>query len=86
MILVFGILSLVLGCLVGLVFGILAWTMGNKDLQEIRAGRMDPEGESNTNIGRILGMVATILHSLGVVACCIYFVIMMAVGAAGGHR
>ena len=36
--------------------------MGNNDMQAIRAGRMDPEGESNTNIGRILGMVGTILH------------------------
>ncbi len=53
MILAFGILSLFV-----FVFGPLAWIMGNADLMEMRAGRMDPSGESQTNTGRIIGMVS----------------------------
>ncbi|MBC8868000.1 MAG: DUF4190 domain-containing protein [Planctomycetes bacterium] len=57
LILVFGILGLtVCG-----IFGPVAWIMGNADMKEIRAGRMDPSGEQMTNIGRILGMVGSIL-------------------------
>src|SRR5262245_53845376 len=41
MILIFGILGLAF-CM---IFGVVAWIMGNNDLKEIRAGRMDPEGE-----------------------------------------
>ena len=68
LILILGILAFVTGF--GFVFGPIAWIMGNNDLKEIRAGRMDPEGESLTNIGRILGMVATILTIVAVVLVC----------------
>jgi predicted Zn finger-like uncharacterized protein len=72
MILVLGILALT-G--LGILTGIPAWIMGNADMAKIRAGTMDPEGESNTNIGRILGMVSTIIFLLTVVpmffCCCL---------------
>jgi hypothetical protein len=59
-----GVLILVLGIL-GLTAcafcAPFAWYMGNNDLKEIRAGRMDPEGEQMTNIGRILGMIGSAL-------------------------
>jgi hypothetical protein len=64
LILVLGILSLV-AC--GLL-GPFAWVMGNNDLTEMRAGRMDPEGEGMTNAGRICGIISTIL--MVVFACC----------------
>ena len=54
-ILVFGILGLVLCQL----FGIAAWVMGNEDLKEMNAGRMDSSGRDLTKAGRICGMVAT---------------------------
>jgi predicted Zn finger-like uncharacterized protein len=57
-VLTFGILSLVCGCL-SIIFGPTAWVMGNNDLHEIRAGRMDPQGEGLTQAGRICGMVGT---------------------------
>ncbi len=57
-IMVLGILSLAVA---GIILGPIAWIMGNNDMKEIRAGRMDPEGESNTNTGRICGMIATLL-------------------------
>ena len=83
---VFGILGLVLA---PLIFGPIAWIMGNNDMKEIQAGRMDPEGESTTNIGRILGMVSTILGIIGILIGCVFFVLwLMAVfalfGAAAG--
>jgi hypothetical protein len=63
MILVFGILSLVV---FPIVFGPIAWIMGNNDLAAIRAGRMDPEGEGLTNAGRVCGIIGTILAILQV--------------------
>jgi hypothetical protein len=69
-----GTLILVLGILSVVGFGILtgipAWIMGNSDLKQMRAGIMDPEGESNTNIGRILGMVMTIITLISFVPGC----------------
>jgi hypothetical protein len=95
LILIFGILGLVLflSTGIGFVLGIIAWIMGNNDLREIQAGRMDPEGEGMTQIGRILGMVTTILGIISLVVGCIFFVIwlifvvgMIGIAAgAGGH-
>ncbi len=85
-----GTLILVLGIL-GLLFcgiftGIPAWIMGNNDLKEIRAGRMDPEGESLTNVGRILGMVTCILSIVSLCIGGVIFVIAMMGAAAGGRH
>jgi hypothetical protein len=49
--------------------------MGNKDLNEIRSGRMDPSGEGTTQAGRICGMIATILAVLGIVIAVIFLVL-----------
>jgi predicted Zn finger-like uncharacterized protein len=71
--------------LAGLVCGIIAWVMGSNDLAEMRAGRMDREGESQTNAGRICGMIAVILHIVIVVllgSCCF----LGALGGAGHRR
>ena len=77
LILVFGILSVVGVCM---PLGIFAWIMGNADLKEMAAGQMDPSGRDTTNIGRILGIIGTVLLVLGI----IFGVIMMIVafGAA----
>jgi hypothetical protein len=61
-ILVLGILGLVVCC----VLGIVAWVMGNNDLSEMRAGRMDPSGRGLTNAGRICGIVSVCLSVAGV--------------------
>jgi predicted Zn finger-like uncharacterized protein len=74
-ILVLGILAIVTG--LHLVLGPIAWVMGNNDLKEIHAGRMDPEGEGTTNIGRILGMVATFIGIAAIVIACIIGVIWL---------
>jgi hypothetical protein len=67
-----GTLIIVLGALSVVAcgpFGPVAWIMGNADLKEIRAGRMDPDGESLTNTGKVLGIIGTILFVLGCVGC-----------------
>ena len=71
-VLTMGILGLVLSFfqvvpVAGLVLAIMAWSMGSTDLAEMRAGRMDPEGEGQTNAGRVCGIVAVVLHILVIV-------------------
>ncbi len=85
-ILVLGILSLV----VCGIMGPIAWVMGNTDLREMAAGRMDRSGEGATQAGRICGMIATILMIVGlvfsIVIFCLYFAVFAALigGAAAG--
>lgn len=64
-----------------IVLGPIAWIMGNNDLREIRAGRMDPAGEGNTNAGRICGMISTIIAACIMLLYCVIFVIAMAMPA-----
>jgi hypothetical protein len=73
LILVFGILGLVIyPCLT--ILAPVAWIMGNADIKEIRAGRMDPEGEGTTQAGRILGIIGSVVLMLSIagilMACC----------------
>ncbi len=71
-ILIMGILGLAL-CQ---VLGPFAWSMGNKALREIDASNGQLGGRDMANVGRILGMVATIILGVGVV----FFVFFVAVG------
>ena len=72
-----GVLILVLG-IVGLVacpiVGVAAWIMGKGDLRAIDEHRMDPEGRQLTQVGMILGIVATILLALQLVLLVVYVV------------
>ncbi len=82
-----GGLILALG-IIGLVacqpVGIAAWVLGNNDLKAMDAGQMDPEGRQLTQVGKILGMVATILMIVGFCFFVAYMVFIFAViGAAG---
>jgi hypothetical protein len=82
MILAFGILAIIgIGAI---VFGPLAWFLGNADLAEMRAGRMDPSGEGQTNTGRILGMIATLLIVVTLVAICGLVIFLLIVGIVSG--
>src|SRR5262249_44770268 len=73
-----------------LVLGPIAWIMGSNDLEEMRRGRMDPEGESNTNTGRICGMIGTILGGsirvLGVLFFCVGGCVPGLAGLGGAGR
>ncbi len=84
MILAFGLISIITGIF---IFGIIAWIMGNNDLAEIRAGRMDPEGEGMTQAGKIIGMISTIMTFSGVLLCCGFYgciFLLAGFGAAAG--
>jgi predicted Zn finger-like uncharacterized protein len=76
--------------LAGLVLGIIAWVMGTTDLAEMRAGRMDPEGQSQTSAGRVCGIIAVVLHVLSVLVVAAFFLCMClgagAAGAGAGHH
>ena len=70
-ILILGICGLVL-CQ---ILGPFAWSMGNKAMREIDASGGQMGGRDTVNVGRILGMVATALLVLGVLAF-LFFVIL----------
>ena len=60
-----------------LIISILAWTWGNQDLQEMRLGRMDRSGESQTRTGRMCGIISLCMSLGGLV-------ILMMLMVAGG--
>ena len=75
-----GVLILVLGILslmVCGVIGIFAWMMGKSDLEKIRLGQMDKEGESLTKVGYILGIIGSIMFLLGMLLFVLYIVGIM---------
>jgi|SRR5579862_1355044 len=83
LILVLGILGLVFSGLI--VFGPIAWIMGNTDLTAIRSGRMDPEGEGLTSAGRICGIIGTALSAFSLICCVAYILFIAAtIGMNGG--
>jgi hypothetical protein len=57
----------ILGLVCCFICGIIAWVMGNSDLKEMAAGRMDPSGQGLTQAGKICGMVSVILQIVGLV-------------------
>ena len=57
-----------------------AWVMGNTDLAEMEAGRMDPSGEGTTKAGKIIGMIATIWTGFVIVIYAIIFGALFAIG------
>ena len=72
------LLLLVLGIVSLAIFqplGFAPWIMGNHDLAEMKAGRMDPDGRGMTDAGRICGII-------GVVMLAIPIAILIVVGIA----
>lgn len=84
-----GGLILALG-IIGLVacgpVGIAAWIMGNNDMKAMEAGQMDPEGKQLTQVGKILGMVATAFLILGMCFVIAYFVLIAGLIGAGAVK
>jgi uncharacterized BrkB/YihY/UPF0761 family membrane protein len=80
MILVFGIL----GLMVCFIFGIVAWVMGKGDLQKMKSGQMDREGEALTRVGYILGIVSTVIVLAAFVIWLLIVVLAVGAGAARG--
>ena len=74
----------ILGIVVCLICGIIAWVMGNNDLREMAEGRMDPSGYGMTKAGKICGMIGVILAIVGIVLCIIFMGLGILAGASGG--
>jgi hypothetical protein len=68
----------ILGIIICAPLAIFAWVMGSSDLKEMDAGTMDPAGRSNTNVGKICGIIGTILFVLWLVIFAVFFMIGMA--------
>jgi hypothetical protein len=73
----------ILGLAVCGICGIVAWSMGNQDLRDIDAGRMDPSGRGMVQAGRICGMIATIWMIVAFGFGCIWFAVVAMAGASG---
>ncbi len=78
-ILVLAILSWFLGCF---VLGIIAWVMGNTDLQAMAEGQMDPSGEGITKAGKIVGMIHVIVSLVAIPIIFIAWLILVVFAAA----
>lgn len=46
--------------------GIVAWVMGQNELNAIDAGRRDPSQRGTANAGRIIGIIATVLWAAAI--------------------
>ena len=66
----------ILGLVVCVICGIIAWVMGKGDLQKMDAGLMDPAGRGLTQAGKICGMISVIV---GCVVAVIWLIV--AIGA-----
>jgi hypothetical protein len=74
-----GLLILILGILGFFVFpcAIIAWVLGNSDLREMDACRMDQSGRSETQTGKTLGMIAV------AIAACFFLLGIVMFGLVG---
>lgn len=79
LILVFGIL----GIIICVIFGIVAWVMGAGDLRAMAEGRMDPTGEGLTKAGKICGMISVVLTIVGIAIWILVTVLLVGAGVAG---
>lgn len=57
----------IIGVVCCIIPGIIAWVMGDSDLRDMSAGRMDPSGRGLTQAGRILGIVSVVLAIVGII-------------------
>ncbi|MDB5306390.1 MAG: hypothetical protein JWO38_592 [Gemmataceae bacterium] len=78
LILILGVLSLVVTPLIGPF----AWWMGATDLRKMQTGVMDPDGENETRIGYILGVIATVLLMLVVLVILAVIALVVFAGVA----
>jgi hypothetical protein len=78
---------LILG-IVGFFFTIcapFAWYLGSKALKEIRASGVTYANEQSVVIGRILGMIVTILGIIGLVFFVIFGIIILITASVGSN-
>lgn len=78
LILALGILGIVLCG----ICGIIAWVLGNNDLKEMDAGRMDPSGRGTTQAGKICGIIGLAWQACGIVLWLVLVIGAIVLGAA----
>ncbi len=69
----------IIGLVACFICGIIAWSMGNTDLREMDAGRMDPSGRGLTVAGKICGMISTIIAMVVLACYAVMFIFAFAV-------
>lgn len=78
--------ALTLG-LVGIVFCAIAapfaWSIGNKEIEAIDAGRRDPSKRDLANAGKILGIIGTILFVVSIVFLVVFVIFFGFLGVVG---
>jgi hypothetical protein len=57
------------------LFGAIAWYMGSQDLREINEGHRDPQGESLTRAGQILGLVHVVVTAAAFALLFLFFLV-----------
>ncbi len=70
----------IIGLVVCVITGIIAWVMGSSDLREMREGLRDPAGEGLTRAGMICGIISVAINVLVL----IIWIFAVAIGAASG--
>lgn len=73
----------ILGLVICVICGIVAWVMGNADLRDMESGRMDPSGLGMTKAGKICGMVSVILNIIGIGIFLLMTMCTVAAGVSG---
>ena len=61
-----------------------AWFMGNKVQKEMRASGQSYSNEQNVNIGRILGIVFSILSIIGIVLSILWVIVVIVLASSSG--
>ncbi|MHC4206793.1 MAG: DUF4190 domain-containing protein [Planctomycetota bacterium] len=69
----------ILGIVCCFICGIIAWVMGNNDLREMAAGRMDPSGQGLTQAGKICGIVSVVLLIINFIFGLMFLLMQVAV-------
>ena len=81
LILAFGIIGMVILvgctplCIISLPLAIAAWVMANNDLRAIADGKMDPDGETVTRAGKIIGIICCVLSVLLLLLAMVFVVV-----------
>lgn len=63
----------IVGMFTCLIFGLAGWAMASRDLEEMRAGRMDPAGRELTRTGRLISVAGVSLQLSALVFWVIYY-------------
>lgn len=70
-ILAYGLLALIPCVITSIIFGVIAIVMANGDLDLMRRGRMDRDGEGTTQAGRAMGILGIVLWSIAYLIACL---------------